>query len=70
MENERILRTNFSSKLEKSGTRWRSWLRHYATSRKIVVLSPGWGGFSSSRTMAPGVDTVFNRNEYQEVSRG
>jgi hypothetical protein len=23
------------------GTRWRSWLRHYSTSRKVAISSPG-----------------------------
>jgi hypothetical protein len=44
---------------QKWGTRWRSWLRHYATSRKVAGLSPDEVvSFNlpnpSSRTMALG----------------
>jgi hypothetical protein len=35
------------------GTRWRSWLRHCAKSRKVAVPIPN------------GVDSVSNRNEYE-----
>ena len=52
------------------GTRWRGWLRHCATSRKVAsLIHDGVIGFChwhnpSGRTMAPGVDS--NSNEYQE----
>jgi hypothetical protein len=57
-------------------TRWRSWLRHYATSRKVAGSIPDEviGYFNlpnpSSRTMALGVDAGSNRNEYQQSSWG
>jgi hypothetical protein len=52
------------------GTRLRSWLRNYATSRKVAGASPGEVDFfnlpnPSSRTMALG-----STNEYQESSWG
>jgi hypothetical protein len=52
-------------------TRWHSWLRHCATSQKVVdsildiVIGFFHGHYPSGRTMALG-DLVFNRNEYQE----
>ena len=55
---------------------YRSWLRHCATSRKVAVLIPDGviGIFhehnSAGRTMAPGVDSASNRNEYQEYFLG
>jgi len=57
------------------GTRWRSWLRHCATSRKGAGSIPdGFTGifhwhYPFGRTMA-GVDPASNRNEYQEYSLG
>ena len=58
------------------GTRWRSWLRHCATIRKVAGSIPHgvigifhWHN-SSGRTMAPGVDSASNRNEYQECFLG
>jgi hypothetical protein len=54
-------------------TRYRSWLRHYATSRKVAgsILDEVVGFFNlpnpSSRTVALG-STQPNRNEYQECS--
>jgi hypothetical protein len=54
-------------------TGWRSWLRHYATSRKVAGSIPDVIGFftwpnPSSRAMALGL--ASNINEYQESSRG
>jgi hypothetical protein len=53
------------------GTRWCSWLRHSATSRKVAVSSLSEVDFfnsskHSSRTMVPGVDSASHRNEYQK----
>jgi hypothetical protein len=48
------------------GTRQRSWLRYYAASQKVVGSRPDED--PSSRTMALGVDSASNRNEYQESS--
>jgi hypothetical protein len=47
-------------------TRYGSWLRHYATSRKVAV------SIASEVTMhyGPGVDSASNRNEYHESSSG
>jgi len=58
--------------LSAGGTRWRSWLRHCATSRKVAASNPDGviGRNPSGRTMAPGVDSVSNRNEYQEYFLG
>jgi hypothetical protein len=58
------------------GTRYRTWLRHYATSRKVANSIPdeviefffNWPN-PSSRTMALG-GSASNRNEYQESSWG
>ena len=47
-------------------TRWRSWLRHCATSRKVAVSSFRWYN-SSGRS---GVDSAYNRSEYQEYFLG
>ena len=58
------------------GTRWRSWLRHRATSRKVAGSIPDdvngifhWHN-PSGRTVALGVDWASNRNEYQEYLLG
>ena len=50
------------------GIRWRSWLRHYATSRKVAGSIPDGviGNFHwhnpSRHTIGPVVDSAFNRN--------
>jgi rRNA maturation protein Nop10 len=57
-------------------TRWRSWLRHYATNQKVAGSIPdGVSGIfhwhvRSGRTMALGVYSASNRNEYQECFVG
>ena len=50
------------------GTRWRTWLRHCATSRKVAGSIPnGHWNFSSFRPhYGPGVDSASDRKEYQE----
>jgi len=55
------------------GTRWRSWLRHCATSWKVAGSIPDgvigifhWHNPSSR----PGVESVSNRNEYREYFLG
>jgi hypothetical protein len=54
------------------GTRWRSWLRHYTTSRKVAGSIPDdiIGIFlltlSFRQHYGPGVNSAFNKNEYQE----
>ena len=54
------------------GTRWRSWLRHCATSRKVAGSIPDGviGIFYCQNPSCPhygtGVDLTSNRNEYQE----
>jgi len=50
---------------------WRSWLRHYASSRKVAVSTPDGviGIFIYiilPVALDPGVDSVSNRDEYQE----
>jgi hypothetical protein len=55
------------------GTRWCSWLRHYATSREVAESSPDEVEFCnlpnpSSRTVA--LVSTLNRNVYQEPSWG
>jgi hypothetical protein len=58
------------------GTRWRSWLRHYATSRKVAGSIPDdvirffqcTESFQSH--YGSGVDSAFKRNEYQESCWG
>jgi len=55
------------------GTRWRGWLRHCATSRKVAGSIPDGviGIFHSFRPhYGPGVDSASNRNEYQEYFLG
>jgi hypothetical protein len=53
------------------GTRERSWLRHYATSREVEGSIPGRTiGFfqlSFQPHYGPGIDSVSDRNEYQNV---
>ena len=58
------------------GTRWRSWLRHCATSRKVAGSIPDdvtgiflWHNPSRPH-YGPGVDSASNRNEYQEYFLG
>jgi hypothetical protein len=53
-------------------TRWRRWLRHCATSRKVASSIPNgvtgifyWHN-PSGRTIALVVDSASNRNQYQE----
>jgi len=59
-----------------SYTRWRNWLRHCTTSQKVAGPIPDGviGIFRlhnpSGRTMAPGVDSASNGNEYQEYFLG
>jgi hypothetical protein len=49
------------------GTRLRSWLRHYATSRKVAVRVPKrWNFLSFQPHYGPGIDSASNRNKYQE----
>jgi hypothetical protein len=45
------------------GRRWCSWLRHCATSRKVAGSIPDGVIILPNRT---GVDSVSNRNKYQE----
>jgi hypothetical protein len=58
------------------GTRYRSWLKHYITSRKVAGPIPDEvirffkGPKPSSRNMALVVDSAANRNEYQNSSWG
>jgi hypothetical protein len=53
-------------------TRWRSWLRRYATSRKVAgSRADGAIDFFSiylilSTALGPGVYSASNRNEYQK----
>ena len=57
------------------GTRWRSWLRHCATSRKVAGSIPdGVTGIFLTQSFwphyGPGVDSASNRNEDQEYFMG
>ena len=58
------------------GTRWRSWLRHCATNRKVAGSIPdGVTGIfrshnPSGRAVALGSTQSLNRNEYQEYFLG
>jgi hypothetical protein len=47
-------------------TLWPSWLRHCATSRKVAGSNFHWYNFSGRS----GVDSAYNRNEYQEYFLG
>jgi hypothetical protein len=54
-----------------------SWLRHYATSRKVAGLNPDEVNEfffifpnPSNHTMALGVDSASNRNEYHQIFLG
>jgi hypothetical protein len=47
---------------EGGSTPWRCWLRHCATSRKVAGSIPDGVRLHSG----PGVDSVSNRNEYQD----
>ena len=56
-------------------TRWRSWMRHCATSQKVAGSIPNgvivifrWQSFRSH--CGPGRDSASNRNEYQEYFLG
>jgi hypothetical protein len=50
-----------------SCTRWRSWLRHCATSRKVAGSIPHGvtAIFHLHNSSDPGIDSASNRNEYQ-----
>ena len=57
------------------GTRWRSWLRHGATSRKVAGSIPdGVIGIFHWQSFRPhygsGVDWTSDKNEYQEYLLG
>ena len=55
------------------GTRWHSWLRHCATSRKVAGSIPDFviGIFLwHNPHYGPGVESASNRNEYQEYFLG
>ena len=57
------------------GTAVAQWLRCCATNRKVAGSIPAVGGFftdikSFRSHYGPGVDSVSNRNEYQEYSLG
>ena len=55
---------------------WRSWLRHCATSRKVLGFDSRWFHWNFSLTYSfrphcgPGVNSASNRNEYQEYLLG
>ena len=66
-EQNKVLRNNIeSSKNKYRGTRWRSWLRHSATSRKVAVSIPDGviGAFGrtkalgSTQSQVPGIFPV------------
>jgi len=48
--------------------RWRSWLRHCYTSRKVAGSNPGGvtGIFHWHNPSGPGVESASDRNKYQE----
>jgi hypothetical protein len=66
----------FMLPLPLGGTRCRSWLRHYTTSRKVANSIPyevigffNWPDGSNS-SVAPEFDSASNINQYQESSWG
>ena len=62
-----ISNSNSSSR----GTRWRSWLRHRATSRKVAgSISDGVIGFFSGRTMALKLVQPLTESSTRSVSWG
>jgi hypothetical protein len=52
----------------KAATRWRSWLGHCATSRKVAgsITDGVIRNFPSGRTMDLGSTQAYSRNEYHE----
>jgi hypothetical protein len=67
----RIWQISVASKLKvtfviRTDTRWRSWLRHCTTSRKVAGLIPGGstGIFLFRPHYGTGVDSASNKNEY------
>jgi hypothetical protein len=50
------------------GTRWSRWVRHCATSRKVVCSIPD--GVIGILHYGLGVDSASNRNDYQEYLLG
>jgi hypothetical protein len=62
--------------VDNGGPWWRSWLRQSATNRKVAgSISDGVNGIFHwqnpvGRTMALGIDSASNRNEYQEYFLG
>ena len=71
-----LLETFYDAYIRKLGTAVAQWLRCCATNRKVAGSIPdGVGGIfhwhnPSDRTMALGVDSASNRNEYQEYFLG
>ena len=69
-------KTNIPTAVQTRGTRWRSWLKHCATSRKFAGSIPDGYHWNFSLTQSfrahygPGIDSACNRNEYQEYSLG
>jgi hypothetical protein len=65
-----LLSANSKIKFQHFGTLQRSWLKHYATSRKVAGSSPDEVHFfnwpNPQPHYGPGVDSASNRNEYQE----
>ena len=51
-------------------TRWRSWLRNCATSRKVTGSNPDGVITIFFIEIIPGVDSASHRNEYQGYLRG
>jgi hypothetical protein len=57
-------------------TQWRSWLRHYATNRKVAVSIHDGGSRNFSLTYSfrthhgPAVDSAYNRNEFHFLGGG
>ena len=58
--------------LKNGGTRWRSWLRHCTTSRKVAGSVPDGviGIFYTDRTLVLGSTQPHNSNKYQEYVLG
>jgi hypothetical protein len=63
--------TNTDATVDIGGTRWRSWLRHCATSQEVAGSIPdgvikNFHRQSFRPHYGPGVDSASNSNEYQE----
>jgi hypothetical protein len=75
MHEEEVVAAYFNIRVSLEGMRWRSWLRHYATSRKVAGSIPDEVEFfnlpnPSSRIMALGSTQPLTEMSIRNLSGG